>query len=989
MKKSIKLRNIKTEICLIRAFCKCKRKGRASILDKVNEDSFGSNVGKLAWKRARILHTTKKLPIKGAWNILLADPSLSKTSIQDVLTSYEDAEVSRNTDYINELVSTLSFFRQKREACKAIEQAYDDLSEAKEDTEISGALIPVVSTARSLTDETTGDLFFRLDTLNIVQYLKDYKVSRDTGNIIRTLWPQFDAINQGFSFGNLVTIGATTGGGKSAVAGLNLMFNFALQGFKVANCSFEMPKEQIAERSAACISGIPLHKIRAWNLTEKEEEQIEIANDTMRNMIAKNGGAYWTLTPPDKDISIDEALTLAYEKAPDCILIDYINLLKKDPRQDLKDNLSEIARSAKMFAKANNCLVIILAQLNDDQRIKYAKAVEEHSDNVIIWEYPPDNRPGYIHVKQTKARNQVLFNFYLVEDFANMRIYDIFEPIGLALMLSRSSGKSYHSKTSEYFGLRRLIELNDTDGVGIPKHKFVEEIDWEDHIGQAVPPPNVPDVGTIMDMVREMVYQIAIYEPELAKAHVDNIKHYDILKPFREHIEDLDIPMFAKRALGVTGKEAEEDNLRKKELMDKIAQDLLSINQRMYVDADNLAATNRKDDIVTSRKKIYDDTAKRANGKKGKKELVDPETNKTKWMNMHKGYKNSQGLKVRNTPYKTSTGGGSPFDGISEDKKKALKRASKSKDSFQVFKQYLNDVLLDTPPSTESIREAMILDGSLPKISYLSAHNNDFLDAFEKSVDIVGSYLGKKVYKITSKTEIGVAEMLSTTKGGKQWKKGVKNERKLNTFAKTSIMNIALQIPSKGVIKSDLKHLPSVNDILGHFDLKKKTVSLLQKTSKKIEKTSQQVSGVPSEINPKEIFTISGNFGTPEQIKELLKKSKKVVKMAKPLMDATDSPFIVLYKHPELIGSITPTNLSTLNVPEFYIGIFKPKVFNCLKELNDNMELILKAVVWSVVNPDHRDDFMLFSKVRTVIMEIIGGISVENEVNSRYLSQCV
>ncbi len=375
----IKLWNIKTEMLLIKAFCKSKKKKRSEIISLINNDYFGSKAGKYIWKRVKKLYSMQKLPAVVGWKTLSSDPKLHKREfIIDTLENYDDIPTSTKMKFIKRLIENLFIYKQKRESFTAIENAYEQLVEAETVDEVNEALIPVVATSRELSlTSSIGSAFLRVDSVNMLAYLRDWRKNSDGATIVKTLWPQFDAINAGISFGSVMTIAATTGGGKSTVAALNLMFNFALQGFQVSNVSLEMPKAQLMERSAAFVSGLPLHKIRTWSVTDEEEKHIYDSSNLFNNMIAKNGGAYWILDS-ERDLTIEEILTMAYEKSPHVILIDYINLVKKPKGMDLKDHLSEIARVCKMFAKNHNCMIILLAQLNDDNRVKYAKAVEEH-----------------------------------------------------------------------------------------------------------------------------------------------------------------------------------------------------------------------------------------------------------------------------------------------------------------------------------------------------------------------------------------------------------------------------------------------------------------------------------------------------------------------------------------------------------------------------------------------------------------------------------
>ena len=988
--KQVRIRNVSAEILLIKAFTACGEKGRAAIIDRVTEDHFGSKVGKLVWKRVTLLNTNRKLPYKGGWNALVNDPVIqNRQTILDVLEEFGDSEVSKKSTFVLNLIDTLDFFRQKRNAYKSIEEAYNKLAEADDQSDVSEALVPIISAARTVTDVRAKEAFFRLDTLNLLETLRLAKANRGSINLARTLWTQFDAINSGLSFGSLVTVAATTSGGKSAVAFINMMTNFALQGLKVAGASLEMSKEQITERQTAFVSGVPMHKIRSGKWTPEEEKHINKSSQLLLELIAKRGGSYWVLKQLDKDSSITEMLTLLYEKGPHVILIDYINLLRLPSGKDKWEALGEVAREAKVFADSHNCIVILLAQLNDDERVKYSKAVEEHSDNVLVWSYPPLNRPGYIQVKQIKARNQVPYNFYLVEDFANMRVYDLLEPIGLALMLSRSSGKSYQSKTNEYFGVRRLIEMQDVidmDSLGIPKHKFIEDIDWSDLTEQSPPPPNVPDVSDIMGMVREMINYISSYEPFIAKAILDNLKNSDILKPYEDIIEDIDLPNSVKTLLGLNKDKEDSGEAKKKRLLEKIQQDFLTATQDLYVEGDKAIREDRKSDRTTNRKKTYETTHEQIhNGKdpekalrrrNKRKEVVDPEKNNSKWARSNKGYLRRQQLKVNSTPQRVGVDGMSPLDAMNEDDKKsekALARVAESKDSIKVFKKHWKKLLEDTPPSTDTIKEHMLIDGGPEEPEFLLGFDSDYMDGFERNIELVGYHLLKKTGKIEAAITSVVSDYFASKDGRKALKKAETNEKKLNNLAHTLLRDTARMGSLHVLTELDRKQLPSVEDLISPKN--KKLITALNGVAKKFNTSKFPLTPL-----------VSMNLAHSEKESHSLKKlrSNGFLKRVHVKFNGdkiSESPFIVLFRKPKFIGSIGPNNIEDFNSPEFFANTIKSgvlsKILNCSCE---EREKLLRSIAWALINPEYRDNFSLLEELRYGLMIFAGTLKKNTDI---------
>lgn len=1001
--KEIRIRNVKAEILLIKAFTICRKKGRSAILDRISEEHFGSKVGKLVWKRAQILHTNNNLPYRGGWQVLVNDPVLhNKQPVQDILEQFNDAEVSGKSKFVLELTKTLEFFRQKRDAYNSIESAYTKLSEAEDQNEVSDALIPIISAARTVTDVRAKDAFFRLDTLNLLETLRIAKAKRGSGNLARTLWHQFDAVNSGFSFGSLVTIAATTGGGKSAVAFLNMMINFALQGLKVAGASLEMSKELIAERQAAYVSGIPMHKIRSGTWSSEEEKHINKSSQLLLELIAKRGGSFWVLKQLKKDSSINEMLTLLYEKGPNVILIDYINLLKLPRGQDKWEALGEVAREAKVFADAHDCLVILLAQLNEEERVKYSRAVEEHSDNVIVWSYPPQNRPGFIHVKQIKARNQILYNFYLVEDFANMRIYDLLEPTGLALMLSRSSGMAYKQKTNEYFGIRRLIEIQDTldlDSIGVPKHKFIDDINWGDFVDRSVPPPNVPDISAVMGMVREMLYFIASYEPMVAKVLLDNIKESEILKPYEEFIEDLDLPYSAKILLGLVEEKESSNGDKKRRLLAKIEQDLLTATQDLYLEGDKVVKEDRKSDRLTSRKKVYEDTHEQIHAGKDpekplrkrrrRKEVVDPGISNSKWMQLNNSYSKRQKMRADSIPQQTGIDGASPLDSMNALPKEeivTLAKASKSRKAASDFKKHWIKLGKDSPSSPDTIKEHMLLDGGPDEPFFLLGFKEAYIDKLEKNIELVGFHILKKADKIESQIDMLLASYFSSNEGKKVWGKGMQNEVRVNNLVASLVSKvIEKNLDLHSSIEADKKKLPSIENIFSELNVNRNGKSFLTKVCNKAKNERHPL--LPFvDVSIADTEKISANRNGYIQ---KLRSNNGFLGNLTPLLDTEeilDSPYIILFSKPQYIGAITPSNFRKYNTPEFYIATIKTGVFSkILKESHKEKEKLIRSLSWALVNPDYRDNMPLLESIRQGLLSFITKIDKSNQIASFYM----
>lgn len=59
------------------------------------------------------------------------------------------------------------------------------------------------------------------------------------------------------------------------------------------------------------------------------------------------------------------------------------------------------------MAKRLNCIVVLLTQLSDEERVKYGKAIEENTDYWIWWRWREDEEQetGDVELKLAKARH--------------------------------------------------------------------------------------------------------------------------------------------------------------------------------------------------------------------------------------------------------------------------------------------------------------------------------------------------------------------------------------------------------------------------------------------------------------------------------------------------------------------------------------------------------------------------------------------------------
>jgi len=232
----------------------------------------------------------------------------------------------------------------------------------------------------------------------------------------------WDSRNRGIFRGTVFTMAATSGAGKSAIAN-HVAIQMARAGCRVGYVSLEMSEEEMYMRTLSNISDVPLSNFVMGNLSAADKKQAQAAyKKYVKDLQAKE--AQYSLYVPQEDMTGEELLMMMQPSNFDVIFLDYLTLLKGTDGDDQWKALGSIARYGKRYAEANNCVIVLLAQLSEDTgKIRYARAVREHSGVMWTWSYEPEEREDQIiNIIPQKARNQDMSPFKLRENYKYMRV---------------------------------------------------------------------------------------------------------------------------------------------------------------------------------------------------------------------------------------------------------------------------------------------------------------------------------------------------------------------------------------------------------------------------------------------------------------------------------------------------------------------------------------------------------------------------------------
>ena len=225
--------------------------------------------------------------------------------------------------------------------------------------------------------------------------------------------PTYDRELGGMPNSGLVLIGATTSGGKSAFANaLALHFSTKLC-LDVCKVSLEMPAAQEYMRFMANRGQASMRNMRAGaDITGVEHKRLRRAhNDFKEGRHAGNYGRLSFWCPGNIDVA--RMLLKLQPYNYHVIIVDYIGLLEGADADNQALELSRIARTLKVHTQKTGQLVVALVQLDEDsKKVRYARAMKEHCDNLIIW-YPTDDekKAGEWMMHQVKGRDSGLLSW--------------------------------------------------------------------------------------------------------------------------------------------------------------------------------------------------------------------------------------------------------------------------------------------------------------------------------------------------------------------------------------------------------------------------------------------------------------------------------------------------------------------------------------------------------------------------------------------------
>jgi replicative DNA helicase len=405
--------NSSSEALILKTACDNKQY-QAYIMSQIDEESFSSESTKDLFKRLNVYIQNGNLPSTA---VLANDSSLSEATraLLTVRTVLEDKD---------DIDRTLLQIRTSKNKKIVISTLLNLLQKDATLPHLLTTLENVIQKCRVVQQTSTEMKHIEVSNKQeLLNSVNKYLVEDNKKDIVLTGFTEFDSRTGGIFKKNVLVTASVPGGGKSAMALQMAAFQY-LCGKRVCIVSYEMDISEIESRLYSNVSRINHSDM---NLKKLDDRRKKMVVDRYDKFISATNTGCLTLWAPERELTIPQIAMEIKPRNYDIVYIDYLGLLYNDPKKQMWENLGNHTRDAKLAANSLNAAFVLLAQLDEDNttKIKYSKAIKANANFVWTWECGDKEREsGIIDVRQQKARNAPIYNFYLEIDFSTFTFKD-------------------------------------------------------------------------------------------------------------------------------------------------------------------------------------------------------------------------------------------------------------------------------------------------------------------------------------------------------------------------------------------------------------------------------------------------------------------------------------------------------------------------------------------------------------------------------------
>jgi len=194
----------------------------------------------------------------------------------------------------------------------------------------------------------------------------------------------------GMHRGELMTVAAETGGGKSILLVQSAVANL-LDGKSVLFFSLEMSGEDVFRRMAANMAGVPIREMEEYK--DKYGSELPKVSNAIGELLKMKISVVDCLYDIDEiEAEISRA---ASSKEADVIVVDYLQIINMPDNDNRENAISEAARRLKNAAGKHKSVILTASQLNDEGKLRESRAIGMHSDQVV-------------HIEHLKERSRIV-----------------------------------------------------------------------------------------------------------------------------------------------------------------------------------------------------------------------------------------------------------------------------------------------------------------------------------------------------------------------------------------------------------------------------------------------------------------------------------------------------------------------------------------------------------------------------------------------------
>jgi replicative DNA helicase len=415
----IKYSSKENEILTVRSMCTQDAKILGSLASRLDKGHFAHEAAREAYEYiGEFIASHGKAP---SIKTLLSDPDLHQDTRADLAEVDDQIELIEEAD---QLVNVLQKYKQRR-GVRAIQRMLNEETEGDTLDAVSVLTEIAAAVGQAMLAKSSDDCFTHYGkNANNSELTKAVLYQDNSQQIIPTGIKEFDEQAGGLARGSLVLMGAPSGCGKSLVAGA-MAVNIAHNGYKVSLTPLEMSAAEMHNRIMAKITRYPLKKIRLQQLATGEKADAEARMDQWNAETEAKGGRL-TIYKPKGDVTVQEVLAATAAFKSDVKIIDYVGLLAGADGEEQWKELGKIARFCKIHAEAEDCVVILLVQVNEEGKVKYSSGMAEHATNALLWSNIKEiKETGMMYVVQLKSRNSSADPFRMRQNHEFMDIEEV------------------------------------------------------------------------------------------------------------------------------------------------------------------------------------------------------------------------------------------------------------------------------------------------------------------------------------------------------------------------------------------------------------------------------------------------------------------------------------------------------------------------------------------------------------------------------------